>query len=64
MLHGSYWSTVYFVKEVLKSLNNNKVKLIITGGNLRYIKEDFKDAIIDPELTLKGMNVLYQETIK
>lgn len=64
MLHGSYWSTVYFVKEVLKSLNNDKTKLIITGGNLRYIKDEFKDAIIDSKLTLKGMNVLYQETIK
>ena len=64
MLHGSYWSTVYYVKEVLKSLNNDKTKLIITGGNLRYIKDEFKDAIIDSELTLKGMNVLYQETLR
>lgn len=64
MLHGSYWSTVYFVKEVLKSLDNKQTKLIITGGNLRYIKEEFKDAIIDSKLTLKGMNVLYQETVK
>ena len=64
MLHGSYWSTVYYVKEVLKSLNNNKTKLILTGGNLRYIKDEFEDAICDPELTLKGMNVLYQEITK
>ena len=63
MLHGAYWSTVYYVKDVLKSLNNNS-KLIITGGNLRYVKDEFKDAIIDPELTLKGMNALYQETRK
>ncbi len=64
MLHGSYWSTVYFVKEVLKSLKNDKTKLILTGGNLRFVKEEFKGAICDPQLTLKGMNVLYQETIK
>ena len=63
MLHGAYWSTVYYVKDVFKSLNCN-AKLIITGGNLRYVKDEFKDAIIDPELTLKGMNVLYQEAIK
>ena len=64
MLHGSYWSTVYFVKEVLKSLKNDKTKLILTGGNLRFVKEEFKGAICDPQLALKGMNVLYQETIK
>ena len=64
MLHGSYWSTVYYVKETLKSLKNDKTKLILTGGNLRYIKDEFKSAILDPELTLKGMNVLYQEMNK
>ena len=64
MLHGAYWSTVYYVKDVLKSLCNSNVKLVITGGNLRYIKDEFKEAIIDAELTLKGMNVLYQETLK
>ena len=63
MLHGVYWSTVYYVKDVLKTLENN-AKLVITGGNHRYLKDEFKDAIIDPELTLKGMYVLYQETIK
>ena len=63
MLHGAYWSTIYYVKEVLKSLNG-KVKLIITGGNLRYVKDEFPEAIIDPNLTLKGMNLLYQETFK
>ena len=63
MLHGAYWSTIYYVKEVLKSLHS-KAKLIITGGNLRYVKDEFPEAIIDPNLTLKGMNVLYQETTK
>lgn len=62
MLHGAYFSTVYYVKDVLKSLNNSK--LIITGGNLRYVKSEFEGAIIDPELTLKGMNALYQEITK
>ena len=63
MLHGAYWSTIYYVKEVLKSLNS-KTKLIITGGNLRYVKDEFPEAIIDPNLTLKGMNSLYRETVK
>ena len=61
MNHGVYWSTVYFVKDVFKSLKNDKAKLILTGGNLRYVKDEFTDAIIDPELTLKGMYDLYKE---
>ena len=64
MSHGIYYSTVYYVKDVLKSLGDSKVKLILTGGNHRHVKDEFKDAIIDPELTLKGMYVLYEETLK
>ena len=64
MNHGIYYSTVYYVKDVYKSLNDKNVKLIITGGNHRYIKNEFSDAIIDPELTLKGMYVLYKEIQK
>ena len=63
MYHGIYFSTLYYVNGVLKSLKN-EVKLVITGGNLRFIKDEFKDAVIDPELTLKGMNVLYREIRK
>jgi type III pantothenate kinase len=64
MSHGIYYSTVYYVKNVLNSLNDKDTKLIITGGNHRYVKSEFKDAIIDPELTLKGMYALYKETQK
>ena len=64
MSHGIYYSTVYYVKDVLKSLNDKNTKLIVTGGNHRYIKDEFKDAIIDPELTLKGMYALYEEAKK
>ena len=64
MYHGVYYSTIYYVKDVLKSLNTDKCKLVITGGNLRYVKTEFENAIIDGELTLKGMFELYQETLK
>ena len=64
MSHGTYWSTVYYVKEVLKSLKLDNSKLILTGGNLRFVKDEFKDAIVDKELTLKGMNVLFREIEK
>ena len=64
MSHGIYYSTVYYVKNVYESLNDKNIKLILTGGNHRFVKDEFKDAIIDPELTLKGMYVLYKETVK
>ena len=64
MLHGAYWSSIYYVKEVFKSVNKGNTKLIITGGNHRFFKDEFSDAIIDPRFTLKGMNVLFQETLK
>ena len=64
MHHGVYWSSVYFVKEVYKSLKYKNCKLIITGGNSRYVKDEFPEAIIDPKLTLKGMYVLYEEANK
>ena len=64
MSHGIYYSTVYYVKGVYESLQNKNTKLIVTGGNHRYIKDEFKNAIIDPELTLKGMYVLYKEASK
>ena len=64
MHHGVYWSNVYFVKDVLKSLKYKECKLIITGGNSRFIKKEFPDAIVDTKLTLKGMYLLYQEVAK
>ena len=64
MSHGIYYSTVYYVKDVLKSLKNKNIKLIITGGNHRLIKDEFKGEIIDPKLTLKGMYLLYKEETK
>lgn len=64
MSHGIYYSTVYYVKDVLNSLKDKNTKLIITGGNHRLIKDEFKDEIIDPKLTLKGMYLLYKEETK
>ena len=64
MIHGAYYSTIYYVKEVLKSIGDKDCKLVITGGNLRYVKDEFKDAIIEPMLTLNGMAHLYMEIVK
>lgn len=64
MNHGVYWSNVYYVKNILNSIKYKNCKLIITGGNSRFIKDEFPDAIIDLKLTLKGMYVLYEEVVK
>ena len=64
MNHGVFWSNVYYVKDVLNSVKYKNCKLIITGGNSRFIKDEFPNAIIDPKLTLKGMLVLYEEVSK
>lgn len=64
MNHGVYWSTVGYIKESYKNLVNPKIKLILTGGNAQFIKDDIKDAIFDSELTLKGMNILFKELRK
>ena len=63
MHHGVYYSTIYYVKEVLITLDKD-TKLILTGGNVRFIKDEFADAIIDRDLTLKGMYSLYKEISK
>ena len=64
MNHGVYWSNVYYVKDVLNSVKYKNCKLIITGGNSRFVKAEFPEAIIDLKLTLKGMLVLYEEVSK
>ena len=64
MHHGVYWSNVYYVKNVLESLKYKDCKLIITGGNSRFIKNEFPKAIVDTKLTLKGMYDLYEEVLR
>ena len=64
MNHGVYWSTVSYIKEQSKIIDMKKGKLIITGGNLRYIKNEFPNAVVDQYFTLKGMNILYEEVAK
>lgn len=64
MNHGVYWSNVYYVKDVFNSVKYKNCKLIITGGNSRFVKDEFPNAIIDTKLTLKGMLVLYEEVSK
>lgn len=64
MNHGAYWSTVAGIENVYKNIKDKNTKLIITGGNLRFIKNEFPEAIFEPYLTLKGMYLLYKEVEK
>lgn len=64
MRHGIYWSTVAYVNhehEAQEKLMGAPLKLILTGGNSNIVKDDIKDKIFDPLLTLKGMNLMFLE---
>lgn len=64
MRHGIYWSTVAYVNhehEAQEKLMGEPIKLILTGGNSNIVKDDIKDKIFDPLLTLKGMNFMFLE---
>lgn len=67
MKHGIYWSTVGFVehqRKIQEELAGTKLKLILTGGNSCFVKDEIKDNIYDPLLTVKGMNIMYMEAKK
>lgn len=67
MKHGIYWSTVSYVNtqhEIQEKLMGMPIKLILTGGNSNIVKDDIKDKVFDPLLTLKGMNFMFMEDRK
>lgn len=64
MNHGVLSATVSYIKNAFESIDDKDKKLVITGGNLRFIKNEFKGAIIDKDFTLKGMNILFGEVSK
>lgn len=63
MNHGVYWSVVSYIERVQREFNKD-AKLIITGGNCQIIAGEIKNKIIDPELTIKGMNIIFMELEK
>lgn len=58
MKSGVYYSTVASLKHFMEVAKKQypKTQTVVTGGYSDVIKEDLKDAIYDPLLTLKGMN--------
>lgn len=59
MQHGVYWSTVSYIEKQIEL--QGKSTVILTGGNAIFVKDEIKDAIYDPDLTLKGMNLMFRE---
>ena len=64
MRHGILFSTISYIKNAFSEFDFENKKLIITGGNLKFIFNEFLDAIIDQNFTLKGMNILFNEVEK
>ena len=62
MQHGVYWSTVSYIEKQIEL--QGKATVILTGGNASFVKDEFKDIIYDPDLTLKGMNLMFEEMQK
>ena len=58
-----YYSELYSVKGIINQYESDvgyKVKVILTGGNASPFIKEFKDAIYDKDLVLKGLYYLIQ----
>lgn len=62
MKHGVYWSTVSYIEKQIEL--QGKATVILTGGNASFVKDEFNNIEYDPDLTLKGMNLLFMEVRK
>ena len=62
MQHGVYWSTVSYIEKQIEL--QGKSTIILTGGNAIFVKNEIKNIIYDPDLTLKGMNLMFKELVK
>lgn len=62
LVYGQIGQTEYIVKHMIKEANLGEVKVVATGGLGRIIanETDVID-IYDPNLTLKGMNLIYKK---
>ena len=59
---GHIGQTVYIIDRLKKELNLPAMKVIATGGLARVIDPDRKIFdVLDPVLTLKGLNILYHK---
>lgn len=62
LVYGQIGQTEYIIKRVIEEANMGKIKVVATGGLGRIIaKETDMIDVYDPNLTLKGMNIIYKK---
>lgn len=62
IVYGQIGQTEYIIRHMLKEANMENAKVVVTGGLGRIIanETDMID-VYDPNLTLKGMNLIYKK---
>ena len=62
LVYGKIGQTEYIVKNMIREADMGEVKVVATGGLGRIIanETDVID-VYDPNLTLKGMNLIYKK---
>ena len=62
LVYGQIGQTEYIVKNMIREADMGEVKVVATGGLGRIIanETDVID-VYDPNLTLKGMNLIYKK---
>lgn len=65
---GCYWTVVYTIKgylqDLVKELEDDKFKIVITGGYAESYLEYIKHDCVDYDLTLKGLKLIYNKNVK
>lgn len=75
IVSGIVFGNVGMIKEVLKRIKRGKkeegrgkreegrIKVILTGGYAELLSKYFPDFAIDPDLTLKGLKIIYEKSV-
>lgn len=62
LVYGQIGQTEYIVRHMIKEANMGEVKVVATGGLGRIIASETNMIdVYDPNLTLKGMNLIYKK---
>lgn len=65
LVYGQIGQTEYIIRQIKKELGHKEIKVVATGGLGRIImKETSLIQEYDPNLTLKGLNIIYQKNQK
>ncbi|MEW6557472.1 MAG: type III pantothenate kinase [Elusimicrobiota bacterium] len=66
ILSGIFWEHIGLIKEVIKKIKNEKLKMknlkvILTGGYAKTFAKHFPNFIVDEDLTLKGLEIVFEK---